>query len=244
MKRKTILHSSQGRDNKGHVSVRGRGGAHKRYYRIIDWHRDIRDVAGKVETIEYDPNRTSSIALIHYENGVKRYIVHPDGLTIGTTIISGKNAPIKPGNALPLSAIPIGVLIHCVELVPGEGAQLARTAGTSVTIIGKDDVYAIVKLSSGELRKIPLTSYATIGTVDNLDRKHIIVGKAGKMRHRGRRPTVRGTAMHPGSHPHGGGEGRVGEGMNPKTPWGKKARGVKTRRPKKWSNKFIVKRRK
>ena len=232
------------RDNKGQVSVRGRGGRQKRYYRYIDWKRDLRDVQGTVMSIEYDPNRTCNISLIEYTNGEKRYILHPVGLVVGATVVAGSNAPIQPGNALPLREIPIGVLIHNVELYPGKGGNFARSAGNAITIIGKDETYAIIKLPSQELRKVLLDCYATIGSVDNQDKRHEVLGKAGRKRYMGRRPKNRGTAMNPASHPHGGGEGRVGEGMNPKTPWGKPARGVKTRRPKKWSNKFIVKRRK
>lgn len=239
-----ILSNQAARDNKGHVSVRGRGGRHKRFYRTIDWKRDRRDELATVLSIEYDPNRTCNISMVSYPDGEKRYILHPVGLLVGATITAGEHAPISVGNALPLKNIPIGVIIYAIELFPGAGAKLARSAGSAMTITGKDETYAIVKLPSNELRKVLLSCYATIGSVDNQDNKHKIIGSAGNNRHRGRRPINRGTAMNPASHPHGGGEGRSGEGMHPKTPWGKPARGVKTRRPKKWSDKFIVKRRK
>lgn len=239
-----LLPNHASRDSAGRVSVRGRGGRSKRYYRMIDWKRDKRDINAVVQGVEYDPNRTCNIALLRYKDGELRYIVHPQGLTAGDTVMAGLSAPIKPGNALPLSAIPVGIAVHNVELVVGNGAVLGRSAGNGLTIISKEDAYVIVKLPSGELRKVPSGCYATIGEVDNEGNKHKIIGNAGRNRHRGRRPKNRGVVMSPRSHPHGGGEGRSGEGMNPKTPWGKPARGVKTRNPNVASNALIIKRRK
>ncbi len=239
-----LLSNHAARDSAGRVSVRGRGGRQKRYYRDIDWKRDLRDVPGTVVRIEYDPNRSCNIALISYNKAGLRYILHPQGLKVGDTVMAGEKVAIKPGNALPLSVAPIGIALHNIELIAGGGGVLARSAGNSITIIGKEESYAILKMPSGELRKVPLTCYATIGEVDNEKNKHEIIGKAGRKRHWGRRPKVRGVAMDPRGHPHGGGEGRVGEGMNPKTPWGKPARGVKTRKPNVWSNALIVTRRK
>lgn len=241
-KLRTILDNRAGHDNRGHVSVGGRGGRHKRYYRHIDWKRDKREVWGQVIGIEYDPNRSTKIALIKYTDGELRYILHPLELQIKDKIIASEDAPIKPGNALPLKLIPLGVSVHNVELIPGFGAQIGRSAGTAIVIIGKDKLHAHLKFPSGEIRKVSLESLATIGQLDNIERKIRELGKAGRSRHLGRRPHVRGVAQHPDSHPHGGGEGRSGEGMHPKTPWGKPAHGLKTRK-KKSSDKLIVKRR-
>jgi large subunit ribosomal protein L2 len=197
----------------------------------------------KVLTIEYDPNRTTNISLIQYEDKEYSYILHPKGLKIGQTVIASAKAPIKPGSALPLVKIPLGVEIHNIELIPNQGGKFARGAGSACLIIGKDQQYAHLKLPSGEIRKVSLDCYATIGKLDNEDRKTQVIGKAGTQRHRGFKPKVRGVAMHPGAHPHGGGEGRSGEGMNPKTPWGKSSQGL-TRKKNKASNKLIIKRRK
>jgi large subunit ribosomal protein L2 len=240
-KLKTIAPNKAARDNAGRVSVRARGGRHKRFYRDIDWKRDKREVEGKVMTIEYDPNRSTNISLIKYKDGEYRYILHPLNLAIGDSIIAGPEAPIKPGSSMALEFIPIGVEIHNIELISGKGGQMARSAGTSCVIIGKDKTYAHLKLPSGEIRKVKLECYATIGQLDNLTKKTEKLGKAGRSRLLGRRPKVRGVAMNPRSHPHGGGEGRSGEGMHPKTPWGKSAHGTKTRKKNKASNKLIIK---
>jgi len=243
-KLKTILPNHAGRDHHGRVSIRGRGGKHKRFYRQIDWKRDKFDVWAEVVNIEYDPNRSTKIALLKYEDGQFRYILQPLNLNLGDKVISSDEAPIKPGCSLPLNKIPLGVEIHSIELIAGQGAQMARSAGTACVIIGKDKMYAHLKLPSGEIRKVPLSCRAVIGQLGNVEHKQEILGKAGKMRLRGRKPKVRGVAMHPASHPHGGGEGRSGEGMHPKTPWGKPAHGLKTRKRKKASNKLIIKHRK
>jgi large subunit ribosomal protein L2 len=242
-KLKVILPNRAGRDNSGQISSRSRGGRHKRFYRRIDWKRDKHDIWGSVVKIEYDPNRSVDIALIKYKDGEYRYILLPTNLKLGDKIITSKEAPIKPGCSLLLKFIPIGVEIHNIELVPGMGGQMARSAGTACVIIGKDKKYAQLKLPSGEIRKVLLSCCATIGQLGNVNRKQEKLGKAGSSRHRGRRPKVRGVAMHPGSHPHGGGEGRSGEGMHPKTPWGKTAHGLKTRNKKKTSEKLIIKHR-
>ncbi len=243
-KLKIILKKHSGRNNQGKITVRHQGGRQKRYYRVIDFKRDKRNVKGKIISIEYDPNRTTKIALVRYEDGEERYILLPEGLKVGNQIVAGENVEIKIGNALPLKNIPIGINVHNVELSPGKGGQIIRSAGVMATVIGKDDVYAHLKLSSGEKRKILLDCYATIGQLSNINHKEEIIGKAGRKRLMGIRPTVRGTAQNPRSHPHGGGEGRVGEGMHPKTPWGKPARGKKTRKKNKYSDKFIIEKRK
>ena len=240
----TILAKHSGRDSKGQVSVRHQGGRQKRFMRLIDWKRDKHGVAAKVAAIEYDPNRTANIALLHYNDGEKRYILAPDALEVGTIVNSGEMADIKVGNALPLSKIPIGTTIHAIELTPGRGAQVVRAAGNGASIVAKEDRFAQVKLPSGEIHLINLKSFATIGQLGNIGWKDEEIGSAGRARRMGRRPTVRGVAMNPSAHPHGGGEGRSGEGMPPKTPWGKPARGYRTRKKEKWSNKFIVSRRK
>lgn len=238
------LKGPSGRDNKGHVSVRGRGGRQKRFYREIDWNRDKHGIWGEVVSVQYDPNRSTDIALIKYTDGEFRYILHPTNLLVGDKIIADTETPIKPGCAMMLKNIPIGVEIHNVEIIPGQGAQIGRSAGGACVIIGKGETYAQLKLPSGEIRNISIASYATIGKLDNENRKHLKLGKAGRSRLLGKRPKVRGVAMHPDSHPHGGGEGRSGQGMHPKTPWGKPAMGKKTRKSKKSSNKLIVQRRK
>lgn len=239
-KLRIILKKHSGRNNQGKITVRHQGGRQKRYYRIIDFKRDKRDIEGKIITIEYDPNRTANIALVEYTDGEKRYILAPEGLKVGDKIISGENAEIKVGNAIPLRNIPIGINVHNVELYPKRGGQIVKSAGATATVIGKDDKYVHLKLPSGEKRKVFLDCFATVGQVSNVSHKEEVVGKAGRKILMGIRPTVRGTAQNPRSHPHGGGEGRVGEGMHPKTPWGKPARGKKTRKKKLWSDKFII----
>jgi large subunit ribosomal protein L2 len=231
-----------GRDSQGRISVRHKGGAHKRKYRIIDFKRNKEDIEGKIITIEYDPCRNSFISLISYKDGEKKYIVTPDKVNIGQTILSAKKAPIQIGNSLLIANIPLGTVIHNIELKPGKGAQLARSAGTSGVIVAKEGKYAHVKLRSGEIRLILLECKATIGAVSNSDYLLLKRGKAGKMRWLGRRPTVRGVAMNPVDHPHGGGEGRTSGGRHPSTPWGKKTKGLKTRKNKRTSR-YILNRR-
>ncbi|MBI5812880.1 MAG: 50S ribosomal protein L2 [Meiothermus silvanus] len=234
-----------GRNNQGRTTSRFRGGGHKRRYRLIDFRR--RDKAGipaKVNAMEYDPNRSARIALLFYADGEKRYIIAPDGLQVGTQVQSGPEAPIAPGNALPLRFIPVGTVIHSVELEPGKGAKLARSAGTSVQVQGREADYVILRLPSGELRRVHAESYATIGAVGNADHKNIQIGKAGRSRWKGRKPHVRGTVMNPVDHPHGGGEGRAPRGRPPASPWGWQTKGRKTRGKKKPSSRFIVSRRK
>lgn len=239
-----VLKKHSGRNNAGKVTVRHQGGRQKRFYRFIDFKRDKRDIVGTIIAIEYDPNRTTNIALVEYQDGEKRYILQPEKLEVGNKIISSDNADIKLGNSLKIANIPLGVEIHNIELYKGRGGQMIRGAGSSAVIIAKDNGFADVKMPSKEIRKISLECYATIGRLSNIEHKLEEIGSAGRSRLMGRRPVVRGVAMNPRSHPHGGGEGRSGEGMNPKTPWGKPARGKKTRNPQKWTNKFIVKRRK
>ena len=232
-----------GRNNQGKITVRHQGGGVKRKYRIIDFKRNKKCVPGKVASIEYDPNRTANIALINYVDGEKRYILAPKGLKVGDMIEAGDNADIKVGNALPLSLIPVGTMVHNIELRPGKGGELARSAGSSAQILGREDNYVMLRLSSGEQRKVLGTCMATIGEVGNEDSSLVKIGKAGRKRHMGVRPTVRGSVMNPNDHPHGGGEGRAPIGRSaPVTPWGKPALGYKTRK-KKQSDKFIVRRR-
>lgn len=238
------LKKSGGRNVHGRITVRHVGGGAKRKYRIIDFKRDKDGVPAKVATIEYDPNRSANIALLHYVDGEKRYIIAPVGLKVGDTIVSGAEADIKPGNALPLSAIPVGTMIHNVEVKPGKGAQLVRSAGNAAQLMAKEGRYAQVRLPSGEVRMILIGAKATIGQVGNVDQENINIGKAGRKRHMGVRPTVRGSVMNPNDHPHGGGEGKAGIGrVSPVTPWGKPALGYKTRKKNKASDKYIVKRR-
>lgn len=239
-----ILKKHSGRDSSGKISVRHQGGRQKRYYRIIDFKRNKYGVSGKVIDIQYDPNRNAHIALIQYADGEKSYVLHPKDLKIGDKIVADENANISIGNALPLKKIPIGIQIHNIELQPGGGGKVVRGAGTAASVIGKDETYVHLKLPSGEVRKFLNGCCATIGIVGNVGHKDEIVGRAGRKRLMGIRPTVRGVAQNPRSHPHGGGEGRSGEGMHPKTPWGKSARGTKTRNTNKFSRKLIVKRRK
>ena len=241
----TTLNKKSGRNNQGKITVRHRGGGAKRKYRIIDFKRNKDNVVGTVASIEYDPNRTANIALINYADGEKRYIIAPKGLKVGDKIESGENADIKVGNALPLANIPEGTMVHNVELTAGKGGQLARTAGSSVQILGREGKYTLLRLTSGEVRKVLSTCRATIGEVGNADHELVNVGKAGRTRHMGIKPTVRGSVMNPNDHPHGGGEGRTPIGRKgPVTPWGKPALGYKTRKNKKASNKLIVRRRK
>ena len=230
--------------SRGKISVRHRGGGHKRQLRILDFNRDKFDILGKVAAIEYDPSRTARIALINYIDGEKRYILASDGLNVGDEVISSTNAPIANGNCLPLINIPLGTLLHAIELEPGKGAQLGRSAGAAIRLIAKEGGYALLRLPSGEIRKVLERCQATIGIVGNLESAQLKLGKAGRNRHRGRRPQVRGSVMNPNDHPHGGGEGKSPVGMaGPKTPWGKPALGLKTRKKNKSSNVFIVRRR-
>jgi large subunit ribosomal protein L2 len=237
------LKKTGGRNNQGRITTRFRGGGHKRLYRIIDFKRDKDGVPARVLSIEYDPNRTAWIALLQYKDGEKRYIIAPDGLKVGDEVISGTGAPLRPGNALPLSEIPEGIEIHNIELIPGGGGKLVRAAGDAAMILSKEGNYAHVQLPSGEIRMINLKCKATIGRVSNPDNEVVVIGKAGRKRWMGRRPHVRGTAMNPCDHPHGGGEGRT-KGKIPKSPWGWYTKGKKTRKKRKPSDRFIIKRRK
>lgn len=239
------LPKKAGRNNNGRITTRHQGGGHKRQYRIIDFKRNKDGVPAKVATIEYDPNRSARIALLHYVDGHKAYILCPKGLHVGDTVISGMGVDIKPGNAMPLSEIPVGTLIHAVEFLPGKGAAIARSAGTSIQLMGKEGKYAILRMPSSEMRRVLATCRATIGEVGNADHANITVGKAGRNRWRGVRPTVRGTVMNPVDHPHGGGEGKNHTSGRPSvSPWGKPSKGKKTRNPKKQSNDMIIRRRK
>jgi len=232
-----------GRNNRGVITTRHKGGGHKQHYRVVDFRRNKDGVPATVERIEYDPNRTAHIALLCYADGERRYIIAPRGVVAGQQLISGSEAPIKPGNALPLRNIPVGSTIHCVEMMPGKGAQLARSAGTSVQLLGRDGIYAQLRLRSGEIRKVHLDCKATIGEVCNGDHNLRQYGKAGVKRWLGIRPTVRGVAMNPIDHPHGGGEGRTAAGMHPVSPWGVKTKGYKTRNNKRTDNMIIRDRR-
>ena len=233
-----------GRNNQGRITVRHQGGGAKRKYRIIDFKRNKLNVPGTVASIEYDPNRTANIALINYADGEKRYIIAPKGLTVGMTVVAGADADIKVGNALPIINIPVGTMIHNIELRPGKGGELARSAGTSAQILGREGNYVMIRLASGEQRKVLESCMATVGEVGNEDSSLVKIGTAGRKRHMGIRPTVRGSVMNPNDHPHGGGEGRAPVGRKqPMTPWGKPALGYKTRKNKKSSNKLIVTRR-
>ena len=235
---------NSGRNNQGKITVRHQGGGAKRKYIIIDFKRNKLDVPGTVSAIEYDPNRTANIALISYKDGEKRYIIAPNTLKVGDVIVSSENADIKVGNTLPIMNIPVGTVIHNIEMRPGKGGQLARSAGSSAQILGREGNYVLIRLTSGETRKILGVCKATVGEVGNLDKELVKLGKAGRKRHMGIRPTVRGSVMNPNDHPHGGGEGRAPVGRKqPMTPWGKPALGLKTRKNRKTSTKFIVKRR-
>lgn len=240
----SILRKKSGRNNTGKITSRHQGGREKRYYRNIDFQRNKFAVLGTVVSFDYDPNRNVPIALINYRDGDKRYILNPLGLKIGEVIASGDGVEVQIGNSMTLKNVPIGTPIHNIELHPGKGGQIVRSAGSLATVLAKEEGFAHVKLPSGEVRKIKEKCRATIGQVANIEHKSIPIGKAGRARHMGRRPKVRGTAQHPGSHPHGGGEGRSGEGMHPKTPWGKPARGLKTRKRNKYSNSLILQKRK
>lgn len=239
------LPKKAGRNNQGRITVRHHGGGHKRQYRIIDFKRNKDGIPGRVATIEYDPNRSANIALIHYADGEKRYILHPTGLSVGDTIVSGADADIKVGNALPLKNIPAGTTIHNIELKPGRGAQMVRSAGSEAQLLGKDGDYVIIRLKSGEVRMVRSECRATIGQVGNHEHELVRVGKAGRSRWKGKRPAVRGSVMNPNDHPHGGGEGRSPIGRkSPVTPWGKPTLGYKTRKKNKASNQYIVRGRK
>jgi large subunit ribosomal protein L2 len=238
------LKKHSGRNSRGKITVRHRGGGYRPKYRIIDFKRDKDGVPGKVATIEYDPNRSANIALVFYADGEKRYIIAPHTLKVGDRIFSGVDADIQVGNALPLKNIPVGTIIHCIEMKAGKGAQMVRAAGNGAQLMAKDAGYATVRLPSGEMRKIRIECRATIGEVGNIDHENIKIGKAGRKRHMGIRPTVRGSVMNPNDHPHGGGEGKTGIGrVSPVTPWGKPALGYKTRKKNKKSSQYIVKRR-
>lgn len=238
------MKNKSGRNNAGRISIRHRGGGHKKQYRIIDFKRNKDGIPAKVATIEYDPNRSARIALLNYADGEKKYILAPLGLKVGDTVFSGPDADIKPGNTLPLKNIPVGTVIHNIEMKPEKGAQLVRSAGTSAQLMAKEGDYATIRMPSSEMRYIHINCRATIGQVGNLEHENVTIGKAGRNRWLGKRPTVRGVVMNPVDHPHGGGEGRSPIGRNPVTPWGKPALGAKTRKKKKASDKMIVKRRK
>ena len=239
----TPLTKSGGRNNRGRITTRHRGGGHKRRYRIIDFKRDKIGVPGKVATIEYDPNRSARIALVHFADGEKRYVLHSLNLEVGDTIVTSDQADIKPGNAMHLHAVPLGTWVHNIELFPGRGGQMCRSAGSYAQVMAKEGSHVLLRLPSSELRKVHRTCLATIGQVGNIDHENQKIGKAGRSRWLGRRPKVRGVAMNPIDHPHGGGEGRTAGGRHPVTPWGKPTKGYKTRGRKKPSNAFIVKRR-
>jgi large subunit ribosomal protein L2 len=231
-----------GRNNKGRITIRHRGGGHKKLYRIIDFRRDKKDIPAKVVSLEYDPNRTARIALLAYADGEKRYILAPNGLAVGSGVVAGENADILIGNALPLKNIPLGTMIHNIELRKGKGGQMARSAGTAAQLLAKESGYAQIKMPSGETRMVHLECYATIGQVGNLNSENVSLGKAGRTRWLGKRPTVRGVAMNPIDHPHGGGEGRTSGGRHPVSPWGVPTKGYKTRNNKR-TQRFIIKRR-
>ena len=238
------LKKNSGRNNQGKITVRHRGGGTRRKYRLVDFKRFKDDIPATVKTIEYDPNRTANIALITYADGQKSYILAPEGLKVGMTILNGPNAEIRPGNCLPLANIPIGTIVHNIEMHPGKGGQMVRSAGTGAQLMAKEGKYATLRLPSGEMRMVPINCRASIGTIGNGDHNLINIGKAGRVRHMGFRPTVRGSVMNPNDHPHGGGEGRAPIGRpGPSTPWGKPAMGLKTRKKNKQSDKLIVRRR-
>jgi large subunit ribosomal protein L2 len=243
---KSLLESNKksgGRNNRGRITSRRRGGGHKRFYRKIDFKRDKSGIPATVHSIEYDPNRSSRIALLHYADGEKRYILAPVGLAVGSKVESGPAAEIRPGNALPLENIPLGSIVHNVELQPGRGGQIGRAAGVEIQIMAKEGEFAQLRMPSSEMRLVRISCYATIGQVGNLDHENIVIGKAGRSRWLGKRPSVRGVAMNPIDHPHGGGEGRASGGGHPVTPWGTPTKGYKTRKRKNRSNKYIVRRR-
>lgn len=238
------VHRAKGRNNRGVITCRHRGGGHKRLYRIIDFYRNKHNIPATVAEIEYDPNRNARIALLHYQDGEKRYILHPSGLAVGSTVISGPDSPLEVGNALPLYKVPLGSTVHNVELQPGKGGQIVRAAGTSAQVVAKEGDYVTLKLPSTEVRMVRRECYATLGQVGHVDSRNVTLGKAGRKRWLGRRPEVRGSVMNPVDHPHGGGEGRAPIGRSgPVTPWGKPALGYKTRKKKKASDSLIVRRR-
>lgn len=240
-----ILPKNSGRDVSGHVAVRHQGGRQKRYYRLIDWRRDKEGVPARVVAVEYDPNRSADVALLQYRDGEKRYILAPEGLGVGAAVLSGRNAEIRPGNSLTLGEMPVGALVHAVEIKPGAGAQMMRSAGAAGSVLAKEGDRVQLKLPSGEVRLFSSLCRATVGQVGNVDWKNRVIGTAGRNRRMGIRPGVRGVAQNPRSHPHGGGEGRSGIGLpSPKSPWGKKTLGKKTRKRRKYSDKLIVQRRK
>ena len=235
---------SAGRNNNGHITTRHIGGGHKQHYRVIDFVRNKDGIAAKVERIEYDPNRTANIALVCYADGERRYIIAPKGLSVGDQIMNGSEAPIKAGNCLPLRNIPVGTTLHCVEMLPGKGAQMARTAGAAVVLMAREGTYAQIRLRSGEVRRVHIECRATVGEVGNAEQNLRKLGKAGAMRWRGVRPTVRGVVMNPVDHPHGGGEGRTSGGRHPVTPWGQKTKGLKTRSNKRTTSMIVSRRNK
>ncbi|WAV89252.1 50S ribosomal protein L2 [Oxalobacter aliiformigenes] len=235
---------SAGRNNNGHITTRHIGGGHKQHYRVIDFVRNKDGIAAKVERIEYDPNRTANIALVCYADGERRYIIAPKGLSVGDQIMNGSEAPIKAGNCLPLRNIPVGTTLHCVEMLPGKGAQMARTAGAAVVLMAREGSYAQIRLRSGEVRRVHIECRATVGEVGNAEQNLRKLGKAGAMRWRGVRPTVRGVVMNPVDHPHGGGEGRTSGGRHPVTPWGQKTKGLKTRSNKRTTSMIVSRRNK
>ncbi len=240
----TALRKTGGRNNKGRITVRHRGGGHRRRYRIIDFKRDKFDIPAKVAAIEYDPNRSANIALLHYADGEKRYILSPFGTKVGDEILSGENAPLRVGNALPIGKVATGMFVHNIELEPGRGGQMVRSAGAAAQIMAHDGGFTTVKLPSGEVRQVRENCFATVGEVGNKSHEQVVSGKAGRSRWLGKRPTVRGVVMNPVDHPHGGGEGKTSGGRHPVTPWGKPTKGYKTRKKNKKSNDYIVKRRK
>ena len=235
---------SAGRNNNGHITTRHIGGGHKQHYRVIDFVRNKDGIAAKVERIEYDPNRTANIALVCYADGERRYIIAPKGLSVGDQIMNGSDAPIKAGTCLPLRNIPVGTTLHCVEMLPGKGAQMARTAGAAVVLMAREGSYAQIRLRSGEVRRVHIECRATVGEVGNAEQNLRKLGKAGAMRWRGVRPTVRGVVMNPVDHPHGGGEGRTSGGRHPVTPWGQKTKGLKTRSNKRTTSMIVSRRNK
>ena len=236
--------SKAGRNNHGHITTRHQGGGHKQQYRVIDFKRNKDGIVAKVERLEYDPNRSANIALLCYKDGERRYIIATKGMSVGQEVLSGSEAPIKPGNALPIRNIPVGSTLHCVEMMPGKGAQIARAAGTSVQLLAREGLYAQLRLRSGEIRRVHVDCRATIGEVGNEENNLRKIGKAGANRWRGIRPTVRGTAMNPIDHPHGGGEGRTGEGRVPVSPWGQPSKGYRTRSNKRTDNMIVQRRHK
>ncbi|MCL1872511.1 MAG: 50S ribosomal protein L2 [Clostridiales bacterium] len=237
------LKKNSGRNNQGRLTMRHQGGGHKRRFRVIDFKRDKDNIPAKVATIEYDPNRTANIALLNYADGEKRYIIAPQGISVGDVLVSGREVDIRPGNALPLASIPVGTVVHNVEMLPGRGAKMGRSAGSTIQLMAKEGKYATLRMPSGEMRMVLVNCRATIGQVGNADQGNITIGKAGRNRWKGIRPTNRGVVMNPVDHPHGGGEGRSPVGRNPVTPWGKPALGAKTRKRNKQSNRMIIKHR-